>query len=163
MLELIGLCAVIVAAGIAVTVALNAKVSANRERDLERSDPFHVFDVQRRLAQTSAEILRIESDPTMLARAHHLRAALWAYDALLQEAWDLVSDDVATGPIGPTDPHAPADPSTPAASTAPVGPILAPHRAASAHFGATSVLANLPSTESRLAKELALSERGWLW
>lgn len=49
-------------------------------------DPFEVLSVQMRLERLANEIADLEANPQRWARAHHLRAALSAYDDLLEEA-----------------------------------------------------------------------------
>lgn len=49
-------------------------------------DPFEVLRLQMGLARLEAEIATIRQDTLAFARAHHLRAAVAAYDDLLAEA-----------------------------------------------------------------------------
>jgi hypothetical protein len=49
-------------------------------------DPFETLRVQRSLARLEREIDRLRSDDKGFAVAHHLRAAVLAYDDLLGEA-----------------------------------------------------------------------------
>jgi hypothetical protein len=62
-------------------------------------DPFVSLSVQGHLSRVAWEIRRLERDDALWARAHHLRAALLAYDELLREAAALAGIPV---------PHAPA-------------------------------------------------------
>jgi hypothetical protein len=50
------------------------------------SDPFAVLELQMSLSRLDAEIRAIRADDVGFARAHHLRAAMIAYDGLLAEA-----------------------------------------------------------------------------
>ncbi|MGC5168358.1 hypothetical protein [Luteimicrobium sp. DT211] len=72
-------------------------------------DPLATLDVQFRLALAAAEVRRIEADPALYARAHHWRAAVLAYDALLREACRLagVDDEDVVDPPAPLDADAP--------------------------------------------------------
>lgn len=63
----------------------------------EDTDPFEMLTLQFRLATLAAQIQRIEQDQTSLARAHHLRAAQYAYDAVLRQACLLVGLDDPRG------------------------------------------------------------------
>lgn len=100
------LTAVVSCTALAIGVAF--VVCAARGRAAQRPpDPFRALDVQLRLARIAAEVRRIDVDRTMLARAHHLRVALEAYDALLSEACTLADGaprEVA--PLGTTTPDA---------------------------------------------------------
>ncbi|HEY6796080.1 MAG TPA: hypothetical protein VI248_15495 [Kineosporiaceae bacterium] len=49
-------------------------------------DPFDTLHVQHRLAALAAEIQRLEADGLVFAKAHRIRVAESAYDALLAEA-----------------------------------------------------------------------------
>ena len=49
-------------------------------------DPFEVLRVQTRLAELSRQILALEADRHVFAKAHRLRATRAAYDDLLLEA-----------------------------------------------------------------------------
>ncbi len=79
------------ASAIAVLGALTVVQVARRRAAQAPPDPFLVLDLQLRLARLAAEVRRIDADRTMLARAHHLRVALEAYDALLSEACALAA------------------------------------------------------------------------
>jgi hypothetical protein len=57
-----------------------------RARRAPAVDPLVVLEVQIRLAELAAEVQLVESTPGMYAQAHHLRAALAAYDAMLAQA-----------------------------------------------------------------------------
>lgn len=83
-------------------------VAVARARAAAREpDPFRSLDLQLRLARLAAEIRRIEADASMLARAHHLRVALEAYDALLVEACVLADGAVHVAlPLGTLEPAA---------------------------------------------------------
>lgn len=61
----------------------------------EEIDPFEMLTLQFRLATLAAQIQRIEQDQSSLARAHHLRATQYAYDAVLRQACLLVGLDDA--------------------------------------------------------------------
>ena len=62
-------------------------------------DPFEILALQLRLSTLATQIQRIEHDETSLARAHHLRATQYAYDAILRQACLLVGlDDQARSP-----------------------------------------------------------------
>ncbi|WP_248616719.1 hypothetical protein [Paraoerskovia marina] len=78
-----------VVAGMVVLSAL-LRVRAKR-RDLHvEHDPMRVLRVQVRLGELAAELRRIEADRALYGRAHHYFAVRGAYDALLQEACELV-------------------------------------------------------------------------
>ena len=51
-----------------------------------RYDPFDALEVQHRLAWLTAEIQQLEVDHRVFARAHRIRVAQSAYDAVLGEA-----------------------------------------------------------------------------
>jgi hypothetical protein len=51
-----------------------------------RYDPFDALHVQHRLATLADEIRRLEADRLVFAKAHRIRVAQSAYDALLGEA-----------------------------------------------------------------------------
>lgn len=72
-------------------------------RRAPRSDPFAVLELQERLERLSREIVLLEGGGEGFARAHHLRAAITAYDDLLAEAGRLIGVDVAPETLG-TDP-----------------------------------------------------------
>ena len=57
-------------------------------------DVFDTFRVQVRLGEVADEILRLESDGSVFARAARLRASRRAYDDLLTEACQLAGDDL---------------------------------------------------------------------
>lgn len=62
-------------------------------------DPFEILALQLRLSTLATQIQRIEHDQSSLARAHHLRATQYAYDAILRQACLLVGlDDQARSP-----------------------------------------------------------------
>lgn len=63
----------------------------------EEIDPFEMLTLQFRLSTLAAQIQRIEQDQSSLARAHHLRATQYAYDAVLRQACLLVGLDDARG------------------------------------------------------------------
>lgn len=73
-----------------------AASTGRRAEELAKVDPFRVLELESRLALAAERVRRIDSDPTMMARAHHLRAALWAYDALLRDACELAGADDVT-------------------------------------------------------------------
>jgi hypothetical protein len=50
------------------------------------SDPFDTLHLQERLTALADEILRLESDPEVYARAFRIKATRTAYDDLLAEA-----------------------------------------------------------------------------
>jgi hypothetical protein len=56
-----------------------------RRRRVEHN-PFEALRLQLRLSALAAEILRLESDRRVFAKAHRVRAAQIAYDQLLAEA-----------------------------------------------------------------------------
>lgn len=89
-------------------LALVCVVAAARRRAAALApDPFRALDIQIRLARLTLEIRRIDGDRMMLARAHHLRSALEAYDALLAEACTLADGAPRdTVPLGTTTPAA---------------------------------------------------------
>lgn len=95
-----------VASCAAVALGIALVVWAARGRAARRPpDPFRALDVQLRLARLAAEVRRIDVDRTMLARAHHLRVALEAYDALLSEACTLADGTPRdAAPLGTTTP-----------------------------------------------------------
>jgi hypothetical protein len=66
-------------------------------------DPFDTLKVQHRLAALSEEIQWLEGDRAVFARAHRLRVAQSAYDALLVDACRLAG--VEPGEAA-SDPHA---------------------------------------------------------
>jgi hypothetical protein len=66
-------------------------------------DPFDTLKVQHRLAALSDEIQWLEGDRAVFARAHRLRVAQSAYDALLLDACRLAG--VELGEAGPEGPH----------------------------------------------------------
>ena len=72
----------------------------HRRRSSE-PNPFEVLRVQSRLSAVADEVRELERDHTVYARAHHLEATQWAYDALLAEACVLAG--VATEPSEPGD------------------------------------------------------------
>jgi len=76
------------APGWAVTAAEQARDRVRRAVSPTPSpyDPFATLSVQDRLARLSAEIQRLEADPTVFAKAHRIRVARSAYDAVLGEA-----------------------------------------------------------------------------
>src|SRR5689334_8217745 len=51
-----------------------------------RYDPFDALYVQQRLAALAEEIQRLEADRLVFAKAHRIKVAQAAYDALLGEA-----------------------------------------------------------------------------
>jgi len=85
-----------------VALGLSLAVATARRRAADQPpDPFRVLDVQLRLARLADEVRRVEAQPAMLARAHHLRAALEAYDAVLAEACALAQ--TTAGPAASDD------------------------------------------------------------
>ena len=119
------------------------------EAALARVDPFDVLEMEQRLAAAAGRIRRVESDATMMARAHHLRAALWAYDSLLREACDLFgADQVLDGAAGAVE-------------------VTSLQRALSAQDLPDQVAASstqvLGDADVRLRRELELGARGWSW
>jgi hypothetical protein len=95
------------------TVVLGAPPTRGRRRaaDAAEIDPLVTLGVQVRLAELGAEVRRIEADPDVYARAHHWRAAVLAYDALLRDACLLAG-------IAPVSPPLPADADAPLAQQA---------------------------------------------
>jgi hypothetical protein len=89
---------------------LAARVLLRRARSFPRArpsskpaapeiDPFEILALQLRLSTLATQIQRIEHDETSLARAHHLRATQYAYDAILRQACLLVGlDDQSRSP-----------------------------------------------------------------
>lgn len=68
------------------TQRLRGLFGALRRPVVLADDPFDALLVQERLARLAATIRHIEEDETILARGHHWRAALLAYDRVLFEA-----------------------------------------------------------------------------
>jgi hypothetical protein len=67
-----------------------------------RFDPFDALYVQHRLAALAAEIQRLEADRLVFAKAHRIKVAQSAYDALLGEACRLAGvEPVAVELPGP--------------------------------------------------------------
>ena len=56
-------------------------------------DPFDALKVQQRLGALTAELQRLEGDRVMFAKAHRVRVAQSAYDAVLGEACQLAGVD----------------------------------------------------------------------
>jgi hypothetical protein len=69
-----------------------------RTRHESAPDPFASLSVQWHLSRVAWEIRRLERDDRLWARAHHLRAALLAYDELLCEAAALAGIPVPDSP-----------------------------------------------------------------
>jgi hypothetical protein len=82
-----------------------------RAAEAVETDPLVTLAVQVRLAELGAEVRRIEADTDVYARAHHWRAAVLAYDALLRDACLLAG-------IEPVSPPLPADADAPRAQEA---------------------------------------------
>lgn len=128
---------------------VRATSAARQDRELAKVDPFQVLELESRLASAAERVRHVDSDPTMMARAHHLRAALWAYDALLRDACALAGADVA-----PDDQSQRLD-------------VSALQRALSAqdlpgHLSEMSTQA-LGDPDARFRRELELGARGWSW
>lgn len=70
-----------------------------RTRHESEPDPFVSLSVQGHLSRVAWEIRRLERDDVLWARAHHLRAALLAYDELLCEAAALAGIPVPHAPV----------------------------------------------------------------
>jgi hypothetical protein len=73
-------------------------VMLHRSRHEPAPDPFVSLSVQSHLSRVAWEIRRLERDDELWARAHHLRAALHAYDDLLCEASALAGIPIPDGP-----------------------------------------------------------------
>ena len=76
-------------------VADRVRAVHDRWRPQPPPDPFEVLSVQLRLERLAHEIAELESNPARWARAHHLRAALIAYDDLLEEACRMAGAPIA--------------------------------------------------------------------
>ncbi|MFI2105121.1 hypothetical protein ACH436_17640 [Isoptericola sp. NPDC019693] len=63
------------------------------------TDPLLTLTVQVRLGELARELRAIDDDPQVYARAHHVRAAQGAYDALLREACRLAGLSVVDLPL----------------------------------------------------------------
>lgn len=119
------------------------------ERRLAEVDPFRVLILEERLAAAAARIRKVEDDTTMLARAHHARAALWAYDSLLREACELVGiEQVVRGAAGDV------------VVTDLQRALSAQDMPAHLADASTNVLGE---SSLRLQRELELGARGWTW
>lgn len=128
--------------------AVQATSVAREEQRLALVDPFRVLELEHRLAIAADRIRAIEADTAMFARAHHLRAALWAYDALLREACELEGAEERT-------------------DDEPGISVTALQRALSAQdlpgeLSGRSAQA-LGDPDARLRRELELGARGWTW
>ncbi|MGP7960920.1 hypothetical protein ACTVCO_08945 [Sanguibacter sp. A247] len=101
-----GLMDILITTAALTVMAAGWMVAAARRRAAALGpDPFRALDIQLRLARLTLEIRRIDDDRTMLARAHHLRSALEAYDVLLAEACTLADGAPReTIPLGTTTP-----------------------------------------------------------
>lgn len=62
-------------------------------------DPLLTLEVQLRLTEVARELRSVADDPAVYGRAHHWRAALGAYDALLREACRMVGVPVVDAPL----------------------------------------------------------------
>lgn len=80
---------------------LPGRPAVSRPRKPVVVDVFDTLRVQSRLGAVADEILRLESDRSVFARASRLRAALRAYDDLLTEACRLAG--VRLDAVGPVD------------------------------------------------------------
>lgn len=93
-----------------VTARRHASADARRADDVTVEavpfDPMHTLAVQVRLAELAEEVRRIEADPDVYAKAHHWRAAVLAYDALLRDACVLAGVEPEAPPL-PVDADAP--------------------------------------------------------
>lgn len=76
-------------------VADRVRTVSGRWRPQPPPDPFEVLSVQLRLERLAHEIAELEANPGRWARAHHLRAALTAYDDLLEEACRMAGAPIA--------------------------------------------------------------------
>jgi hypothetical protein len=127
---------------------LRTSTIAHEEERLAQVDPFRVLELERRLAVAAERIRRVDADPTMFARAHHLRAALWAYDALLREACEIAGAEQPD-----VERHAVE--------------VTALQRALSAQDLTEEVSAlstqSLGDPDARFQRELELGARGWSW
>ena len=75
-----------------------------RPRQIVLYDPFTALTVQHRLSTLATEIQQLEGDHRVFARAHHIRVAQTAYDAVLGEACLLAGVwEVAPPTRGPGD------------------------------------------------------------
>jgi hypothetical protein len=63
-------------------------------------DPFDALIVQHRLAALAAEIQRLEDDHLVFAKAHRIKVAQSAYDALLMDACRLAGVEPVASEIG---------------------------------------------------------------
>jgi predicted nucleic acid-binding protein len=72
-------------AGIAAAIFQFLRWREMRKRQLAEANPLRTLELQLRLADVAEEIRRLENGDGF-AKAHHLRAAQAAYDALLAEA-----------------------------------------------------------------------------
>lgn len=77
-------------------------------RSARAPDPLVALRLQTRLGDLASELRHVEEDPGLYARAHHWRAVLGAYDALLREACRLAGVPTASAPLRADD-LSPAD------------------------------------------------------
>ncbi len=121
---------------------------AHEEEKLAQVDPFLVLELEHQLAVAAERIRRVDADPTMFARAHHLRAALWAYDALLREACQLAGAENER-------------------DAGPAVEVSTLQRALSAQDLPDEIseisTQTLGDPDARFRRELELGARGWSW
>jgi hypothetical protein len=67
-------------------------------RSARPPDPFATLELQCRLSRLAGELRDLErAEPQRFAAAHHMRAALWAYDRTLEDALRMMRLPVPEG------------------------------------------------------------------
>jgi hypothetical protein len=67
-------------------------------RYARQPDPFATLELQCRLSRLAGELRELErAGPRAIATAHHMQAALWAYDRTLEDALRLMNLPVPGG------------------------------------------------------------------